>query len=81
MKVSQEVSSYLKNMNYYTDKLMEAVDSQLEADWGKGEEFTHPDSKRFKALNIAKANCVWIKSLLTGTYNAMLAAIEQENKQ
>jgi len=78
MQTAKEINSHLKNIDYYTKEIQKLVQQQKEMDWDTDLKLSLPSNRRFMALNIIDANCLWIQSLLKGIHTNVLAIIEGE---
>jgi len=66
MQMAQEITSNLKNLRYYSDKITELAKKQFELDYARGQEIginSGPGSIRYDCLA-----CIMTACTLTGTY-------------
>jgi len=81
MQVAQEITSNLKNLRYYSDKIAELAKKQLELDYARAEEIgvnSGPGSIRFDCMAAIGSACSWIGTYCDNIQANLESAIKQD---
>ena len=81
MQTAQEIQSNLKNLRYYSDKIIELAKQQMDMDLARGKEIginSGPGSIRFDCLGTIISACSWITTFCDNIDANMQMAIKQD---
>lgn len=81
MQTAQEITSNLKNLRYYSDKISELANKQFELDYQHSQEIgvnSGPGSIRFDCLGAIISACSWISVYCDNIENNLQHAISQD---
>ena len=81
MQTAIEITSNLKNLRYYSDKIAELAKSQFQLDYQRGQEIgvnTSPGSIRFDCMEEIIAGCARISSNCEYVNTVLQNAISQD---
>jgi len=81
MQTAQEITSNLKNLRYYSDKIAELAKKQLDLDFARGQEIginSGPGSIRFDSLLHITSACELISTYADNIDANLQTAIKQD---
>jgi len=81
MQTTQEITSNLKNLRYYSDKIAELAKKQFELDFTRGQEIgisSGPGSIRFDCLECIRCACTSIEVSCDNIDANLQSAIKQD---
>ena len=81
MQTATEITSNLKNLRYYSDKIAELAKKQLDLDFTRGQEVgvnSGPGSMRFDCMGAIKSACEWIDIYCDNINANLQSAIKQD---
>lgn len=81
MQTAQEITSNLKNLRYYSDKIAELAKKQFELDFARGQEIginSGPGSIRFDCMGAIASACRWINTYCDNIDANLQSAIKQD---
>jgi len=85
MQTAQDITSCLKNIRYYSEKIAALSKQQLELDWTQGEQegkvgkYSMPNSIRFESLACIASACEWL-DIYCSNIEANLRTAENQDK-
>jgi len=81
MQTATEITSSLKNLRYYSDKIAELAKKQFDIDLARGQEIginSGPGSIRFDCMGAIMSACTWISTYCDNINANLQAAIKQD---
>lgn len=81
MQTAQEITSNLKNLRYYSDKIAELAKKQFELDYARGQEIginSGPGSIRYDCLGVIVEVCALIGCYCQNIDANLQSAIKQD---
>lgn len=81
MQTAQEITSDLKNLHYYSDKIAEFAKKQFDLDFARGQEIginSGPGSIRFDCMGAIMSACEWISIYCDNIDANLQSAIKQD---
>lgn len=81
MQTAQEITSNLKNLRYYSDKIAELAKRQFDLDFARAQEIginSGPGSIRFDCMGAITSACKWIGIYCDNIDANLQSAIKQD---
>ena len=81
MQTAQEITSNLKNLHYYSDKIAELAKKQFDLDFARGQDIginSEPGSIRYNCLGIIVEVCALIDCYCDNINANLQSAIKQD---
>jgi len=81
MQTATEITSNLKNLCYYSDKIAELAKQQFRIDYTRGQELginAGPGSIRFDCMGEIMSACTWISTYCDNIEANLQSAIKQD---
>ena len=81
MQTATEITSNLRNLRYYSDKIAELAKKQFELDYARGQEIginSNPGSIRYDCLGCITSACIWIGTYCDNIEANLQSAVKQD---